>query len=202
MALHREKNKRYFIALIPPPPVYQELQALKEYFRDAYSSKAALRSPPHITLHMPFLWDEAKEHRLTSRLADFGRRQDPVKVCLDNFSCFAPRVIFVAVTESDALSRLQKELHSFCKRELDIFNANYRDKPFHPHLTLAFRDLKKDRFVPAWKEFENREFKAEFMADKIALLKHNGKNWEVLSQVLLQSSYSTELNPKLGTTEG
>ena len=58
MAIKHEKRKQYFVALIPPSPVYEEAQALKEYFREKYNSKAALNSPPHITLHMPFFWKE------------------------------------------------------------------------------------------------------------------------------------------------
>lgn len=202
MAIKPEKRKQYFVAVIPPSPTYEEALALKEYFRDHYQSKAALNSPPHITLHMPFMWNEQKENVLVEKLGEFSRRCDPIKVCLDNFSSFPPRVIFIRVTESDALDNLQRSLHRFFKRELDIFNANYQDRPFHPHLTLAFRDLKKTQYQLAWKEFSEKEYKSEFMADKIALLKHNGKSWEVVREFPLESSYSTETNPELKTTEG
>lgn len=202
MAIKPEKRKQYFVALIPPSPVYEEALALKEYFRDKHQSKAALSSPPHITLHMPFLWNEEKEKKLVTKLHEFSRQCDPLKVCLDNFSSFPPRVIFLNVAESDFLDELQSKLHRFFKRELDIFNANYQDRPFHPHLTLAFRDLKKSQYHLAWQEFSKKEYKAEFMADKISLLKHNGKNWDVLKDFLLESSYSTETNPELKTTEG
>jgi 2'-5' RNA ligase len=202
MAIKPEKRKQYFVALIPPPPVLEEALALKEYFRDKYQSKAALNSPPHITLHMPFLWNEEKEKKLVTKLHAFARQCDPLKVCLDNFSSCPPRVIFLNVAESDFLDELQSKLHRFFKRELDIFNANYQDRPFHPHLTLAFRDLKKSQYHLAWQEFTKKEYKAEFMADKISLLKHNGKSWDVLKDFLLESSYSTETNPELKTTEG
>ena len=202
MAIKPEKRKQYFVAIIPPSPVYEEALALKEYFRDKYHSKAALNSPPHVTLHMPFLWNEDKEKKLVTKLHDFARQCDPIKICLDNFSSFPPKVIFLNVAESDLLDQLQLKLHRFFKRELDIFNANYQDRPFHPHLTLAFRDLKKSQYHLAWQEFSNREYKAEFMADKIALLKHNGKSWDVLKDFALESSYSTETNPELKTTEG
>lgn len=202
MAIKTEKRKQYFVALIPPSPVFEEALALKEYFREKYAAKAALNSPPHITLHMPFLWNEEKEKKLFMKLHEFSRQWDPIKVCLDNFSSFPPRVIFINVAESDALDELQKNLHRFFKKELDIYNANYKDKPFHPHLTLAFRDLKKSQYVLSWQEFSKKEYKAEFMADKLALLRHNGKRWDVLKEFLLESSYSTETNPELKTTEG
>lgn len=202
MAIKPEKRKQYFVAVIPPPPAYEETLALKEYFKEKYNTKAALNSPPHITLHMPFMWNEEKEAKLVAKLAEFAGQCDPIKVCLDNFASFPPRVIFIGVTESDALDNLQRRLHQFFKRELDIFNANYQDRPFHPHLTLAFRDLKKAQYHLAWKEFSEKEYKSEFMADKIALLKHNGKRWDVLKEFSLESSYSTETNPELKTTEG
>lgn len=202
MPAKMESRKQYFIAIVPPAPVFEEALALKEYFKEKYQTKAALKSPPHITLHMPFWWKEAKEAVLVEKLKTFARQWDPVKICLDNFSAFPPRVIFIDVAESDTLRALQKDLHRYCKRELDIFNADYKEMPFHPHLTLAFRDLKKAQFHLAWEEFSQKEYKAEFMGDKLALLKHNGKSWDVLKEFLFESSYSTEDNPALKTTEG
>jgi 2'-5' RNA ligase len=202
MSTKPENDNRYFVAIIPPAPVHEEALAIQKSLKDLYNSKAALNSPPHITLHMPFLWKAPKEKQLIEKLGDFASRYDPIKLCLDNFSSFPPRVIFINVTESDALNRMQKDLHRFFKTELNIFNANYKEQPFHPHLTLAFRDLKKASYQEAWREFAKKQFKAEFMMDKIALLKHNGKTWDVLKEFTLESSYSTDVKPELKRTEG
>ena len=51
---------RYFIALIPPEPLFTQIHQLKIYCSEAFGSKAALRSPPHLTLHMPFEWTSKK----------------------------------------------------------------------------------------------------------------------------------------------
>jgi 2'-5' RNA ligase len=195
-------SKQYFIAFIPPSPVLEEAQAMKEHFHKEFGSKAALNSPPHITLHMPFRWREEKEESMIVRLKDFFKRFDPVKICLDNFGSFPPRVIFLNVVKSVELNVVQKEIQRFCKKEFNLFNANYREEPYHPHLTLAFRDLKKSVYPAAWEEFKSKEYKAEFMADKIALLKHDGKRWNVLKEFLLESSYSTSNDIRLETTEG
>jgi 2'-5' RNA ligase len=194
--------KQYFIAFIPPAPVYDEALALKYYFQEKYKSKAALNSPPHITVHMPFRWKETKEHDLTQKLQRFVKDFDPIKICLDNFSSFPPRVIFINVANSVALNDFQRSIQRFCKKELNLFNANYREDPYHPHLTLAFRDLKKQVYKEAWEEFKVKEFKAEFMADKLALLKHDGKRWNVYKDFNLESSYSTDNTSALTTTEG
>ena len=107
MANHKDdKNKEYFIAIIPPSPVYEEVWKLKQYFQEKYSSKASLNSPPHITLHMPFQWKAHKEEALVEDLVAFFKSCDPLKVCLDNFSSFPPRVIFINVAKSLELDNL------------------------------------------------------------------------------------------------
>jgi 2'-5' RNA ligase len=196
------KTKLYFIALIPPAPIYDEALEQKLYFKDNYNSKASLNSPPHITLHMPFRWKEQKESELANRLGNFIKAFDPIKVCLDNYSSFPPRVIFINVVKTEPLENLQRGIQRFCKKELNLFNANYKEQPFLPHLTLAFRDLKKPNYKKAWDEFESREYKAEFIADRIALLKHTGRVWQVYKEFNLESSYTLDSQSKLAATEG
>ena len=175
-----EKLKQYFIALVPPAPIYEEAMGLKHCFKDQYNSKASLNSPPHITLHMPFKWRADREDDLIESLGKFSTNQQSFNLELLNFSSFPPRVIFIEAVKSDALDALYKDLHRYCKKELNLFNAAYKDLAFHPHLTLAFRDLKKHLFIKAWEEFQQKKYNAEFVVDKISLLKHNCKVWEVI----------------------
>jgi 2'-5' RNA ligase len=187
-----KKLGQYFIAIVPPSPVYDEALEQKQYFKDHYQSKASLNSPPHITLHMPFKWREDKEKELGDRLADFAGHFYPLEIALDNFSSFPPRVIFINVAKSPALETLYLELKRFCKRELNLFNADYKEQPFHPHLTLAFRDLKKPNYQRAWTEFEQKKYKAEFTVRNICLLKHDGRTWQVFREFELQMESAFE----------
>ncbi len=170
-------KSKYLIALIPPSPLVEEIQVLKHHFKDTYQSKASLNSPPHITLHMPFEWRDTKEEILIAALRKFVSGKTHFELQLQDFSRFAPRVIYLNVLESEPLRTLQSDLHSFCKTELNLFNARYRDLPFHPHITLAFRDLKKEKFEKAWAEFKEKNFAGNFIIEKITLLKHDGKVW-------------------------
>jgi len=173
-----KKLIQYFVAIVPPSPVYEEALIQKEYFRDHYQSKASLNSPPHITLHMPFRWKEEKELTLVKKLEDFAGGFRPFRIQLDKYAAFPPRVIFMNVVRSPELDKLYLELKRFCKRELNLFNADYKEQPFHPHLTLAFRDLKKPNFERAWEEFSQREYNRSFTVGRVTLLKHTGKIWE------------------------
>lgn len=176
-----DKLDRYFLAIIPPEPVFSEAQNLKNYFKEKYNSKASLNSPPHITLHMPFMLKEKKERLMIEKLTSFASNFQPFNLELANFSSFPPRVIYINVTANGALVALQKDLERFCKREFQLFNANRLDQAYHPHLTLAFRDLKKEMFAKAWEEFERKEYHQTFGCNSISLLKHDGKLWNLLA---------------------
>ncbi|MEJ0054436.1 MAG: 2'-5' RNA ligase family protein [Bacteroidota bacterium] len=178
---------RYFIAIVPPSPFYTQANELKEYFKAQHHSKASLNSPPHITLHMPFEWRSDREDILLNKLGQFSSRQSPVDITFNNFNCFEPRVIFIAVAENKGLNELQYQLRVFCKKDLGLFNADYKDLPFHPHLTLAFRDLKKPAFAKAWEEFKDKKFEGTFSVDKICLLKHENEKWRVMKELGLKN---------------
>ncbi len=61
------------------------------------------------------------------------------------------------------------------------------DRPFHPHLTIATRDLRKKAFYEAWEHFKKKEYAAEWITEGISLLRHNKKNWDVLFTSQFQS---------------
>ena len=185
MLVHEQK---YFVALIPPEPLRSKLQGIKERIGTDYHTRAALRSPPHITLHMPFLWSERKEHKLTEALSAFALKRESLNISLNGFSSFPPRVVFIAVEHNEVLIDLQFQLFRYCKTNLNIFNANYKDRPFHPHITLAFRDLKKEKFDVLWQEIEHEPFQATFVASTITLLKHDRRQWNEYANFQLGSS--------------
>lgn len=178
-------KQQYFVALIPPEPIRGQLQELKEHFRDVYGSKASLNSDPHITLHMPFKWRQDREERLLDTLKKLVQEYHPFEIKLNGFGSFPPRVIFTQVEESDPLIQLQAEVQQSFRRELKLMNANYRQRAFHPHITLAFRDLKKPAFASAWNEFEDKPYYADWLVDQLFLLKHDGKRWQRYASISL-----------------
>jgi 2'-5' RNA ligase len=175
----------YFIALIPPEPFRQNSWRWKEYFRDRYQSKASLNSPPHITLHMPFKLKTWREAELAEKVQDLARTFSPFTVELEGFGAFPPRVIYIDVVKSAELERLQRALNRQMKVAFQVFNANYQDRPFRPHLTLAFRDLKKAQFREAWAEFQHKEVRYTWEASHFTLLKHDGYRWQTWRNISL-----------------
>ena len=169
-------NQKYFIAIIPPEPVFSEIEKIKLDISQKYNNKSALRSPAHITLHMPFEMKESKEENLLQTISQF-KFSSAFKIELKNYSCFEPKVIFIDVVKNETLNALQKELVFHIKSNLNIFNQYDDKRAYHPHATIAFRDLKKTDFYLANEEYKAKTFSAEFKVSSFFLLKHNGKVW-------------------------
>jgi len=181
----REPLKLYFVALVPDESVFGEVMALKTEIRDQFNSKAALRSPPHITMYMPFRWHEEKEARLITSLDSLAIQHEGFEILLNGFGAFPPRVIYIHVEDNRQLQDLQKIVHKTTKAKWHIY-PKADSRAFRPHMTIAFRDLKKLYFFEAWREFEQRNYKASFIAANICLLKHNGKTWDILHRANLR----------------
>lgn len=176
----KANESRYFLALIPPEPLQSDVHKIKEYFRDAYNSKGALRSPAHITLHMPFLWKEKKESQLINLLVQTTNIQN-FQLILDGFGAFPPKTIFIRNQESQELIDFQKQLAGFTKRHMNLFNATH-NRGFNPHMTVAFRDLKRDKFNQAWEDFKSRAFNQSFEVNSFWLLKYDGSRWNAYKE--------------------
>lgn len=168
---------RYFIAILLPSGITEEVKNLQEDLKQRFNTKAALRSPPHITLHMPFRWKIGREAELELSLSKFFGALFPFQLSLDGYGCFPPRVIFINVIKSNELIDCQRELSRYCRLNLGLFNATRVDQPFHPHVTLAFRDLRKPAFKLAWEEVRNRSYQATFDVGSVCLLQHDGYQW-------------------------
>lgn len=175
-------ESRFFIALLPPEVVQQVATSIKEDFRDRYDSAAALRSPPHVTLQPPFLWPPVDLPRLAMALAAFAAQYPPLPMTLSGFNAFPPRVIFIDVVKTPELLSLQVNLMQYMAAELGICDRQSSHRPFAPHLTIAFRDLKPSAFRKAWPELQDRPFHAEFLVSTLTLLRHTGQRWDIAQE--------------------
>jgi 2'-5' RNA ligase len=170
----------YFIALLCPAEIDRQVLQWKLWMRDRYGCVVALRAPAHITLVPPFWMKPELEKDLQYALSQYSASQDRFSVQLKDFSNFKPRVIFVNVIHNQQLLNLQLQL-------LDYLLANGQfplakeDRPFHPHVTIATRDLHKKSFQEAWAHFKEKKYEAIWVAEGITLLRHNKKNWDAVS---------------------
>ncbi|WP_066380866.1 MULTISPECIES: 2'-5' RNA ligase family protein [unclassified Anabaena] len=175
-------KSRFFIALLPPQHIQDYANEIKQHFADNYASKHAQKSPPHITLQPPFEWVNDDLSRMEASLLEFAQQQQPLSMTLSGFAAFVPRVIYINVVRSAELLSLQCDLMLHLEANLEIIDKVGKNRPFAPHLTVAFRDLTKQNFKAAWPEFEHRQLHFEFTADKLTLLIHDGRRWNIQSE--------------------
>lgn len=162
----------YFIALLPNPVVQDEVTRFKETARDRFGSGHALKSPPHITLIPPFGSNQTD----FSALQTFAQAQEPFAVQLRHFNRFGSRVIFVDVLPEPPLLACQAQLATFCHGR---FGIKPDTRPFHPHMTVAFRDLQRAVFPAAWAYFSTQSYERTFTAEGVTILRHTGQRWVV-----------------------
>lgn len=183
-----KQKQLYFIALLPPQNIQEILTKIKQEFTEKYQSKAALKSPPHLTLQPPFEWDKNEISLVEKHLTEFVRHQTQIPIILDGFAAFKPRVIYINVIKTPELLTIYQNLTTYLESSLNIVDQRSQNRVFSPHITIGFRDLTKDNFHKAWLEFEHQPIHFEFMVAKFTLLIHNGKCWQISKEFDFKTS--------------
>ncbi len=175
------EHSMYYIAIICPGEPGNKIMRLKHWMKEQFGCVVALKSPAHITLIPPFWLEETAEEKLQQMLLSFTSNADELEIHLDGFSHFGKRVLFVQVKEDPAMEEIKKqvELH-FLRSFQDVIKPD--DRPFHPHITIANRDMKPGDFYKAWQHFSQTEFKEVFRAKTISLLKLSPGKWDVIGE--------------------
>ncbi len=169
----------YFIALLPPQEIQDEITKIKHDFADNYDSHAALKSPPHVTLHPPFEWFNADLPQLEQSLQEFVRGYMPIPIRLSGFAAFPPRVIYVDVIQTPELMQIYQGLQVHLATTFNLVDSQSQYRSFTPHVTVAFRDLTKAAFKDAWMQYKTRSIAFEFATPALTLLKHDGQQWQI-----------------------
>jgi 2'-5' RNA ligase len=177
-----KSSSLYFIALLPPQEIQDYANEVKQYFSDRYNSHHAQKSPPHITLQAPFEWNREAVEVLEQSLSNFASTHASIPITLSGFSAFEPRVIYINVVRTPELLSLQADLMNYVMQQLGIVDPISKQRPFAPHMTVAFKDLTKQNFKAAWPEFQNKSVQFEFIAQHLTLLMHEGGRWNIKSE--------------------
>jgi 2'-5' RNA ligase len=168
----------YFIAVVLPHELDKKILSYKQWMAEKYGCRVGLKSPAHITIVPPFWTDPEKEEQLKNDINNISSSQKKFRIRTANFSAFKPGTLFIAVEESEQLKLLKKSSDQFFRT--NDYKIKIENRPFHPHITIATRDLHKKDFAEAWPYFEKRVFNEEFDVKGLSLLKHNGAKWDVV----------------------
>lgn len=182
------KSALYFIGIVPGEPVQSEVTDFKREMAERFGSKHALRSPAHITLVPPFRAGAEQLTRIQDALGEVAGSTTSFDIRLNGFDAFRPRVIFVNPEQSDDLAALQASVREAVEPFLPAREKRRERRPFHAHLTIAFRDLRRRKFYEAWKYFGEKEYRRTVPVEELVLLKNEEKRWKPLQRWKLQGS--------------
>ena len=168
----------YFIAIVLPDELNKKVLKWKNFMHEKFGCNVGLKSPAHITLVPPFWMREETEQTLTADIDALGSYVQPFIIVTKNFSAFKPTTIYVDVVVDEKLTSLKSAVDNFFSKA--DYKIKIEGRPFHPHITIATRDLRKKDFHEAWTLFETKKFQSGWEANALSLLRHNSKNWDVI----------------------
>lgn len=169
----------YFTAVVLPPALNEEILTFKKWAHEQWGCKVGLKSPAHITLLPPFWMDENLEEDLKDDMDNLYGTLPSFTIQTNNFAAFKPRTIFIDVFVDEPLRNVKAATDAYFKHRPQ-YTTKINTRPFHPHITIATRDLRKSAFAEAWPQVEHKSFQATFAADGVSLLRHNGQVWQVV----------------------
>ena len=171
------KSQLYFIAIILPQEISTQIRNYQLDAARRFQSFKALNSPPHITLFPPFRWPASQMSDVSKTMKEVTVKLKPFTITLSGFGNFSPRVIYISVTPNSVLDTLYESLQEMFRTRLKL-NIRKREV-FHPHVTIAYKDLKRSCFREAWEFFRTERIETEIKIDRIWLLRHDGYIWRV-----------------------
>jgi 2'-5' RNA ligase len=119
------------------------------------------------------------ENSLIDSITEFSLTHKKFLIRLNDFGAFPPKVIFIEVEKNKMLEELQASFADLILLQ-HKFSVKKDDRPLHPHVTLATKDLHKKAFKEAWEILAPKKYEAGWEATGISLLRHNKKNWDVI----------------------
>lgn len=178
--------EKYFLAIVPAGEIQHKATTVKEQLKEKLNIKYALKSPAHVTLKMPFSYNEAKESDLIRKLEEFLSSKNSFNIQVAGTGRFGKRVIFWKIQSDAQLTELQAELKAFCKRELNLVDE-LSDRNYHPHMTIAFKDIKERDFDEAKALIQKSDINQPYDVCSVELLKRLDGKWVVIQSLKMTS---------------
>jgi 2'-5' RNA ligase len=185
----------YLLAILPPHELARDIHQIRLHCSEKFGVLKALRPPVHISMYRPFRLEEEFENNFILLIQSAIAEQEVFEQEIENFEAFNTHAIVLRALLNTGILNLYNTISTIMrekgidKHPTDIF-------PFHPHLTIAYRDIKPEVFPLIWEDYKNKKFNASFRADHLSLLKHDGNRWLEIKNYPFRETYPMTENDK------
>ncbi|MCR5760480.1 MAG: 2'-5' RNA ligase family protein [Sphaerochaetaceae bacterium] len=170
--MNRNLSYTHFIGVLPPEDISLILQDCRTYMNRTYGCKSGHRTPLHVTLIPPFVFDSTED--LISVLNTIYFKEFTARI--DNFRCFGERTIYARVIEDKKWLFLRDQVFdAVCAAFPSVLKKDNR--PFRPHITVANRDIPQGCLCKALGKLENVSLKESFSVNNITLFEFKEGRW-------------------------
>ena len=166
------------IAILLPKDISDAVKREQQYIADHWGPSHALRTPPHITI-IPPLAVNANSFNAIKRIGvEIASQCKPFTIRLHGFGAFKPRVVYINPIIPPDMQQLHRGWRDAIEAEMPQLLDRYPDRPYHPHLTLAHRDVYPDQFQSIWRHYHDKPFDTSFEVSSCWILHHGRNGWE------------------------
>lgn len=176
------------IAIVLPEPLFSMVREQQDFIAENWQCLHALRTPPHITIIPPIALTHTEINKVQEIAREIASKSNPFRLSVNEYGAFKPRVIFVKPDVPPGLSDLYNNWREALMKTFPHVLEKYPDRPYHPHITLAHRDVDRKRFDEIWKYYKHKKIDMSIEINQFCVLAHSKAGWEI------ETTYFLDLN--------
>ena len=172
-------RQTHFIGVLLPDDLARAVEECRRYMNRTYGCRSGYATPVHVALVPPFALprdyttEDVVEALLRGVPQDFG-----FIAHTENFDAFGDRTLFAAVVSSPGWNRLKNAAETTLR---GAFPGCLRKdpRPFHPHITVANRDIPPGASTVALRFLNGKKFEEDFPVDNMTVFVCKGGVWKI-----------------------
>ena len=172
-------QQTHFIGVLASDDITLALEDCRRYMNEAYGCKSGHATPIHVTLVPPFfLPGEYSSDDLAKAIEEIVI---PKKLFftahVDNFDAFGDRTLFAKVLPDEKWTTLRNSVYSAVAKAAPCC-VKKDTRPFHPHLTVANRDIPEGAMTDALSSMNELSLSEDFPVDNITIFERVNGKWK------------------------
>lgn len=170
----------YFVGLIPQGEVKKQIDNIRNQNSGRFGCRVALKSPPHITVLPPFRIEPENVEAMKSVVRSSFPSPNGLLVKFSDVGTFERRTIFLDVLNDHHLNAFDVKAKELVAAYPHYFqNARFHEV-FHPHVTLANRDILPEYFDEMVSYLRNKIYPIMCDSLRLEILHLERGRWEIV----------------------